>query len=102
MVQDTGDLVEHDADVLCPKWNLDAHELLDGHDVSMLVAHHRHVVEPIHVGHRLQKGFDLRAFLCRDEADQYAGRHVAPLAIELEHKPQDTMRGRCCGPKLSV
>jgi hypothetical protein len=52
VVQDARDLVEHHADVLRAQRHLDAQQLLDGQAVGVLVAHHRHVVEPVHVGQR--------------------------------------------------
>ena len=88
MVQDACNFVEHDPDVLSANRNLHAHELLDGHNISMLVAHHGDIVEPVHVGHGLQKGLGLSKFF-RAPMKQPNVRIGAlhHLTIELEHKP---------------
>lgn len=56
VIQNPGDLVEHHADVLGPQGNFEAQELLDGHAVGVLIAHHRDVIQPIHIGYRLNPG----------------------------------------------
>ena len=40
MVEDACNFIEHDPDVLGANRNLHAHELFDGHNIGMLVAHH--------------------------------------------------------------
>jgi hypothetical protein len=103
VVQHARDLVEHHADVLRTKRHFDAHQLFDGHDVGVLVAHHRHVVETVHVGHGLQEGLVFGELFRR--AMQQADVRIGTLdhfAVELEHQAQHTVRGRMLGPKLSV
>src|SRR5690606_16033369 len=56
VVQQARDLVEHDADVLCPQRRLDAQQVFNGHHVGVFIAHHGHVVQAIHIGQRLQEG----------------------------------------------
>ncbi len=51
VIQQTRDFIEHDADVLCAQWNLKTEQTFDSHHVAMLVTHHRHIVEAIHVRH---------------------------------------------------
>lgn len=46
-------LLEEDADVLRAEGDLDAHQLLDGERVRVLLRHHRDVVEAVKVGQRL-------------------------------------------------
>ena len=95
VVQDAGDLVEHHPDVLGAQGHLDAGELLDRHHVGVLVRHHRHVVEPVHVGHRLQERLVLGEFFGR--AVKQPDVRVGPLdhlAVELQHEAQHAVRRR--------
>jgi len=95
VVEQPGDLVEHNADVLRTRRHLDAEQLLDGHHVAMLVAHHRHVVEPIHVGHGLDERARLRQLLGGpvQQADMRVGA-LDHFAVELQHEPQHAMGSR--------
>jgi NhaP-type Na+/H+ or K+/H+ antiporter len=63
VVQDASDLVEHDADVLRANRRRDSQQALDREHVAVLVAHHRNVVEPIHVADRLVERFALGELL---------------------------------------
>jgi len=63
VIQHTGDLVEHHANVLRALRHLDAEQLFDRHHVGMFVDHHRHVVEAVHIGHRLDEGLVLGQLL---------------------------------------
>jgi hypothetical protein len=95
VVQHARDLVEHDADVLRAQRHVDADQLLDRHHVGVLVAHHRHVVEAIHVRHALQERARLGELLCG--AMQEADVRVRPLddfAVQLEHQPQHAVGRR--------
>ena len=89
MVQDPRDLVEHHPDVLRTLRHLDAEQALDREAVGVLVAHHRHVVEPIHVRQRLDVGLVLGELFGRamQEADVRIGA-LDHLAVELEHEAQ--------------
>ena len=95
VVQDARDLVEHDADVLRAHRHLDAEQLLDRHHVGVLVAHHRHVVEPVHVRHRLDEGLVLGELLggAVQQADVRVGA-LDHLAVELQHQAQHAVRRR--------
>ena len=95
VVQDAGDLVEHHADVLGAQRRSDAEQSLDGHHIGVLVAHHRDVVEPVHVADRLVVGLGLRELLggAVQQADMRIG-FLDDLAVELEHETQHAVRRR--------
>src|SRR5712671_775048 len=63
VIEHTSDLIEHYADVLRALGRGDAEQLLDREHVSMLVAHHRYIVEPVHVTDRLVERLRLRELL---------------------------------------
>jgi hypothetical protein len=101
VIEDTRDLVEHRADVQCARRHVDAQQPLDRKAVRVLVAHHRHVVEPVHVRQRLDPRLLLGELLGR--AMQQADMRVGALdhfAVELEHQAQHTMRRRMLRPKV--
>jgi hypothetical protein len=95
VVEQAGDLAEHHADVLRAHRHLDAQQLLDGQAVGVLVAHHRHVVQPVHVGQRLDEGLVLGQLFggAVQQADVRVGA-LHDLAVELEHQAQHAVRGR--------
>ena len=101
MVQDPRDLVEHHPDVLRAQRNLDAEQALDGEAVRVLVAHHGHVVQPVHVRQRLQIRPGLGELLGGpvQEADVRVGA-LDDLAVELQHQPQHAVRGRMLRAKV--
>ena len=70
-------------------------QLFDRQDVGVLVAHHRDVVEPIHVADRLIERLALRQLLGRamQEPDVRIGL-LNDLAVHLEHQAQHAVRGR--------
>ena len=73
----------------------DAQQLLDGQHVGVLVAHHRHVVEPVHVADGLVEGLGLGQLLGApvQQADVRVGLHDR-LAVHLQHQAQHAVRGR--------
>jgi hypothetical protein len=87
MVQQARDLVEHHADVPGADRHLDPEQFLDCHHVGVLIAHHRDVVEPIHVRHRLEESACLRQLLRRpvQKADVRVGA-LDHLAVEFKHE----------------
>ncbi len=101
VVEDARDLVEHHADVLRAHRHLDAEQPLDREAVGVLVAHHRHVVEPVHVRQRLQVRPVLGELLGRavQQPDVRIGA-LDHLAVELEHEPQHAVRRRVLRPKI--
>ena len=101
VIQDPRDLVEHHPDVESALRNLDAEQPLDRKAVRVLVAHHRHVIEPIHVRQRLQIGPRLRELFGRavQQADVRIGA-LDHLAVELEHEAQHAVSRRVLRPKI--
>ena len=95
MVEQAGDLGKHHADVLGADRDLDAQEFFDGQAVGVLVAHHRDVVQPVHVGQRLDVGLGLGELFRRavQQADVRIGA-LDDFAVELEHQAQHAVRGR--------
>ena len=81
--------------------HVDAGELLDRQAVRVLVAHHRHVVEPVHVRQRLDVRPRLGQLLGRavQEPDVRVGA-LDHLAVELEHEPQHAVRRRVLRAKI--
>lgn len=79
----------------CAQRRLDAQQLLDGHDIGVLVAHHGHVVQAVHVGQRLDEGLVLGQLLggAVQQADMRVGA-LDDFAVELEDQAQHAVRGR--------
>jgi hypothetical protein len=101
VVQEPRDLVEHHPDVLRAKGRLDAKEPFYCHHVGMLVRHHRHVVEAVHVRHGLHEGPGLNQLFRR--AVQQADMRIGALdhfAVELEHEPQHPVRRGVLRPEI--
>ncbi len=101
VVQHPGDLVEHHADVLRTLRHLDPEQLFDRQYIGVLVAHHRHVVEPVHVRHRLQESLVLGKLLGRamQKADVRIGA-LDHLAVQFQHQPQHPVRRGVLRPKV--
>ena len=80
---------------------VDPEQLLDREHVAVLVAHHRDVVEPIHVADRLIERLALGELLGRavQQADVRI-RLLDHLAVHLEHEPQHAVGGRMLGSQL--
>ncbi len=73
----------------------DAQQGFDGAHVSVLVAHHRHVVEAIHVADRLieRLGFGQLFGATMQQADVRIGAHDG-FAVHLQHQAQHAVRSR--------
>ena len=95
VIEHPRNLVEHDANVLSAHRHIDAEQFFNRHAVGMLVTHHRHVVESIHVRQRLHPGLVLGKLLgsTMQQADVRIGTHDH-FAVKLEHHTQHTVRGR--------
>src|SRR3569832_500557 len=92
MIQQSLDFIEHHANILCSQRHFDAEQLFDRHHVSVLVAHHRYVIETIHVWHRLQISLLLGQFLgCPVQQAYMRVCALDDFTIELEHQSQNTM-----------
>ena len=63
VIENARDLVKHDADVLRTQRHLYADQLLDRHYVRVLISHHGHVIETVHVGNGLDKRLVFRELL---------------------------------------
>ncbi len=101
VIQYARDLVEHDADVLRALRRFDAEQALDREYIGMLVAHHGHVVEPVHVTDRLVEGLRLRKLL--GAAMQQPDVWICLLdhfAVHLQHQPQHPVGGRVLRPEV--
>ena len=103
VVHKARDLGEHHPDVLGADRHVDAEQLLDGQAVGVLVAHHRDVVQPVHVGQRLDVGARLGELFggAMQEADVRIGA-LDHLAVELEHEAQHAVRRRMLRPEVDV
>ena len=101
VIAEPRDLVEHRADVLGAQRRLDAQQLLDRQHVSVLVAHHGHVVEPVHVADRLVEGLGFSEFFGRpvQQPDVGVGAHHG-LAVQFQHQAQHAMGRRVLGPEI--
>jgi hypothetical protein len=101
VIQDPRDLVEHHPYVLRADRDLDPEQLLDRHHVGVLVGHHRDVVEPVHVRHRLEEGLVLGELLrgAMQEPDVRV-RALYHLSVELEHEPQHAVRRGMLRPEV--
>ena len=95
VIQDTRDLIEHDADVLRTDRHLNTEQFLDRKHIGVLVAHHGAVIETIHVRHRLQEGAVLGQLFRGpvQQSDMRIGTHDR-FAVQLQHQTQYTVRGR--------
>ena len=101
VIEDARDLVEHHADVLRAQRHFRSEQPLDRHAIGVLVAHHRHVVEPVHVRQRLDVRLVLRELFggAVQEADVRIGA-LDDFAVELEHEAQHAVGRRMLRPKV--
>ena len=93
VVEDARDLVEHRADPLRTLRHFDAEQVLDGAYIGVLVAHHRDVVEPVHVADRLVVGLRFGQLLgaAMEQPDMRVGTDHG-FAVHLEDQAQHAMR----------
>ena len=95
VIQDPRDFVEHDPNVLGTHRNLDAEHFLYRHHVGVLIAHHRHVVETIHVTNTLIEWLAFGELLggAMQQADVRI-RLLNHLTLDLEDETQNAVRRR--------
>src|ERR1700737_3211203 len=95
VIEHTSDFIEHHTDVLRAFGWGDAEQLLDREHIRMLVAHHRDVVEAVHVTDRLVERLRLGELLGSpmQQADVWIG-FLYGLAIHLEYETQHTVCSR--------
>ena len=101
VVQDARDLVEQGADVLGALRRLHPQQLLDGPHIAVLVAHHGHIVQTVHVADALVVGLGLGQLLGApvEQADVRVGA-LDHLAVQFQHQAQDPMGGRVLRPEV--
>ena len=101
VIQDAGHFIEHDTNILCARRRRNAEQLFDGQHIAMLVAHHRYVVEAIHVTDALVKGLRLRKLLRApmQQADVRV-RLLNNLSVHFENQAQHAMRRRVLRPEV--
>jgi hypothetical protein len=87
VIQQTGDFIEHYANILRPQRHLYAGQFLDRQNIGMFVTHHRYVIKPVHVGQGLQKSLVLGQFLGGpvQQSDVRVGA-LDDLAIQLQNQ----------------
>ena len=92
MIEQARDLGIHHADVLRTLGHFNAHHLFNRQAIRMLVAHHRDIIQAIHVGERLDVGARLSQFFCAamQEADVRIGA-LDHFTIQLQHQAQHAM-----------
>src|SRR5450830_646975 len=93
VVEDTSNLIEHDTDILRANRHFNTHELFNRHHICMLVGHHGHIIQTIHIGHRLQISTILSELF--SGSMQETDMRVSALnhfAIKLQHQTQHAMR----------
>jgi hypothetical protein len=101
VIKQTGDFIEHYADILSPQRHLDASQFFDGQHIRVLVAHHRYVVQPVHIGQRLQESLVLGELFggAVQQSDVRIGA-LDHLAVQFQHEAQYTVRGRMLRPEV--
>ncbi len=101
VIEDTGDLVEQHPYILSPDRRFNPEQALDGQHVCMLIAHHGHVIEPIHITDTLVIGLALGQLFGGpvQEPDMGIGP-LDDLAIHLQHQAQYTMSGWMLGAEI--
>jgi hypothetical protein len=101
VIEQARDLGVHDPDVLRALGHLNVHQLLYSQAIGMLVGHHRHVVQAVHIGQRLNERAALGQLF--RGAVQQSDMRVSALndfAIELEHQTQHAMGRGMLGPEV--
>ena len=101
VIQQTRDFREHHTDVLRTHRHLNAEQLLDGQAIRVLIAHHGHIVQTVHVWQRLDERLMLSQLLSR--AVQQADVRISTLnnlTIQFQNQAQHTVRRRVLGSKI--
>ena len=101
VIQDTGNLVKHDTDVLCTQRRLDTEQFFDRQHIAVLVAHHGHVIEPVHVTDTLVIRLALGQFFgaAMQQTDMRVGA-LDHLAVHFQHQAQHAVCGRMLRPEV--
>ncbi len=101
VIQQTGDFIEHYADILSTQRHLYTSQLFDRQHIGVLVAHHRDVIQPVHVGQGLQERLVLGEFLggTMQQSNVRIGT-LDDLAIQFQNQTQHAMGCRMLRPKI--
>lgn len=101
VVEDAADLAPEHADMLGPHGNLNPKELFRREAEGVLLVHRRHVIEAVEIGDRLKIGLVLDQLFCAavKQSDMRIDA-LDDLAVKLENKAQDAMRGRMLRPEI--
>jgi len=101
MVEDAGNLQEHNADDGGASGDLKVQQLFHRHGVTVLRGHHGDVVEAVKVWQRLLVRLVLNELLSAAVKEPNVGvGAINHLAIELEDQPQHAVRRWVLGPKV--
>jgi len=95
VIQYAGDFIEHNANVFSACGHFDAKQLFDRQNIAVLIAHHRDVIESIHVADALVE----RLRLCQLFRPAMQQSHMRVcllngLALNLKNETQYTVRRR--------
>ena len=101
VIENTGNFGEHHANVLGARRRRDAHQLFNRQRESVLLAHWRHVIEPVEIRDRLQIGlvFD-QLFGAAVEQPDMRVDPLDDLAVHFEDQPHHAMRRRMLRPEI--
>ena len=101
VIENARDLVEHHADVLRPDGGRNAQQFFYREHVTMLVAHHGHVIQPVHVADALVVRLGLRQLFRRPmQQPDMRVRLLDDFAIHFEDEPEHTVRRRVLWPEI--
>lgn len=95
VVQNSRDLVKHHPNILGALGRSNAEQILDRQHIAVLVTHHRHVVETIHITDALVIGLALCKFFSTTmKQPDMRVRTLNSFAVELQNQPQHAMSRR--------
>jgi hypothetical protein len=102
MREKSSDLAKEYANELATPRHGNAEQLLGSQTECVFLIHRRDIVEPVKVRQRLQVRFMLdQLFSATMQQSNVRINAHNDFAVELKHKPQDTMRRRMLGPKIN-
>ncbi len=103
MAENAADLGIQHPDQAGAARNLDTRQPFDGHAPGMFLIHRRDVIQPVQIGQVLQIGAAFHQLL--GAAMQQPDMRVTAfdhLPVQLQHQPQDAMRGRVLRAEVDV
>ena len=101
MVENACNLIEHGADIACAQRRLDTQQLFDCQHITVLVAHHRDVVEAVHVADALVErlAFSQLFGAAMQQADMRICAHDG-FTVHLENQTQHAVCSRMLRTKV--